>query len=100
MSLKIAFHTACQQSASEMDVDQATLVAACKLDYCIFQKENNLPVSEFAVSRAFWHDIMVIAKYRQFTRLFSHLQKVVWAQDLSQLYWEKQLSKLETGQNY
>ena len=47
MSLKIAFHTVCERSTSEMDVDQATLAAAYRLGISIFQKEH--AVSEFVV---------------------------------------------------
>ena len=40
MSLKIAFHIVRQRSTSEMDIDQATLAAVCRLGYCIYQKQH------------------------------------------------------------
>ena len=36
----IAFHIVCQRSTNEMDIDQATLAATCRLGYSIFQKEH------------------------------------------------------------
>jgi len=37
---KIAFHTACERSTSEMDIDQATLAATYRLGFSIFQNEH------------------------------------------------------------
>ena len=66
MSLKIAFHIACQLSTSEMDVDRATLAVVYRLGYSIFWKEYKLAVLEFAVylnSQSSWCDVTVISKY-------------------------------------
>ena len=48
-SLKITFHTASQQSASEMVVDQATLAAVWRLGYSIFRKKHELDIMESSV---------------------------------------------------
>ena len=45
-SSKIAFHTACQLSSSEMDVDCAALAAAYILGYSTFRKEQRQAVSD------------------------------------------------------
>ena len=39
MLSKIAFHTVCEQSTSEMDVDRPTLAAAYRLGFSIFQNK-------------------------------------------------------------